>query len=514
MLIADGGDSAHYPTHCLDGCLSAWVAGANWIKLEVQISRDGVPVLFPTDVLDELTDRQGLISEHTFRELRGIDTGYAFNPGTDFPWKRVREPYERNTNHPRLRSTLSSLSYLLQRIPESCGLMLVVDLSIDELFKRALQEVRSEIRKSDIERIVILIRDKSRLPIVIDEIDTDNRIKVGYELAEGELLSELDDGGILDGLSVLVCSKGQSDRKLPSILIAVHDALVQEMVPSSSSMAYITDSALEAMDVLGGRRICYEEKFEGQSLNSDDWVEGISGGFETPTRYLRNPNDMRFLAEDHREIFDTKIIIDDSLVFDIDEGYQYASAGVVSRFPIRNDFWIEVDWEYANPNRATMMLLGLINTDVFASHRADVNKNGQIIRPSWNDEHQIFDTHGNPPFVSMEHEENDGTRIICNRVDSGFYRWYNNFYQPNVGNGNATEGRFRIMRRGQFFAAYYTDPANEQWVGVGALENTSMNDSLYVRMGAKHYPKRGSTDPLPANRCTFRNFKVFKRENS
>src|SRR5262249_54707333 len=155
-----------------------------------------------------------------------------------------------------------------------------------------------------------------------------------------------------------------------------------------------------------------------------------------------DPNNQRRLVADLRESFDTKLYVKHGIRIDIAEGWQYASAGVISRFPLRGDFAVEVDWTFSNPQRATQMALGLRNSDIFVTHRAPF-ENGEVKKTDksnwvdmWEIEHQVFDTHGSPPFVMIEHEEKDGNRLCINRVHSGFFRWYNNFYYPNIGDGS------------------------------------------------------------------------------
>lgn len=505
-IVAAGGDSNHFPSHNLDCCLAAWVAGADWLHVRAHLTRDGVPVLFETDDLSAATNVSWRIGEHDWAELASVDTGHAFQRGADLPWRRVREPFERDSDSPRQRSFLTRLDALLRHLPEPCGLAISVDKAGDA---DVVAAVARAVAGSDLRHVAFLTRTPGSLPVLRGAAP--DWVELGYEIGAGVKLSEAVGHANFDLAKHVFCDGEGVDVVPRGVRIVARVESARDGSDLPQGVALEVRSALAAGDELYGRREVFAEDFRGNALDRSVWMSGISGGFETPARFLHNPETGERLAGDSREEFDTRLRVDNGLVFDIRQGKQYASAAVVTRFPFGGDFWVEVDWTYDNPQRATMMLLGFLNTDAFVSHRPEYGSDGEVIHPRWSDEHQIFDTHGNPPFVSMEHEENDGTRIICNRVDSGLYRWYNNFYQPNIGNGTAKTGRFRLMRRGHYYAAYYQDPANPDWVGVGALENGSMNDRLYVRMGAKHYPKRGAPDPLPANLVRFWGFRAYKR---
>ncbi|MFW1817686.1 glycerophosphodiester phosphodiesterase family protein, partial [Acinetobacter guillouiae] len=67
-----------------------------WISL--QLSNDGVPVLYRPNNLNALSNGQGLVSEYTVKQLQGLDAGWnvARNTGqqTIYQWrgKGIRIP--------------------------------------------------------------------------------------------------------------------------------------------------------------------------------------------------------------------------------------------------------------------------------------------------------------------------------------------------------------------------------------------------------------------------------------
>jgi hypothetical protein len=108
----------------------------------------------------------------------------------------------------------------------------------------------------------------------------------------------------------------------------------------------------------------------------------------------------------------------------------------------------------------------------------------------------------------MEREEKDGFRLMKYTSVAGVYEWYGNHYLGDVGNSKSTKGRLRLERRGRFFSGYYQDENNDDWIGVGTLENASLNNRVYLRLAAKHYPKGGAPVPLRSLNVSYNNLIV------
>jgi glycerophosphoryl diester phosphodiesterase len=89
-IIAHRGDSFHAPENTLDAARMAWRAGAQAWELDVQLTRDGVPIVIHDDSLARTTDvaarftndprgRDGfLVSEFDYNEIRNLDAGSWF----------------------------------------------------------------------------------------------------------------------------------------------------------------------------------------------------------------------------------------------------------------------------------------------------------------------------------------------------------------------------------------------------------------------------------------------------
>lgn len=75
LFIAHRGASAEAPENTLAAFRRALALGVDGIELDVQVSRDGVPVVFHDATLVRLTGRRGRIAQFTARELRPMRAG-------------------------------------------------------------------------------------------------------------------------------------------------------------------------------------------------------------------------------------------------------------------------------------------------------------------------------------------------------------------------------------------------------------------------------------------------------
>ena len=90
MIVAHRGDSFHAPENTLEAARLAWQAGADAWELDVQLTRDGVPIVLHDDSLVRTTDvatrfkddpraASGFrVSDFDFAEVRSLDAGSWF----------------------------------------------------------------------------------------------------------------------------------------------------------------------------------------------------------------------------------------------------------------------------------------------------------------------------------------------------------------------------------------------------------------------------------------------------
>ncbi|HVR73900.1 MAG TPA: glycerophosphodiester phosphodiesterase family protein [Planctomycetota bacterium] len=79
-VIAHRGFSAEAPENTLAALEAAIVCGADRVELDVQLTRDGVPIVFHDDTLERTTDGRGDVGAFTFAELRLLDAGSWHGP--------------------------------------------------------------------------------------------------------------------------------------------------------------------------------------------------------------------------------------------------------------------------------------------------------------------------------------------------------------------------------------------------------------------------------------------------
>ncbi|WP_187426726.1 glycerophosphodiester phosphodiesterase [Geothermobacter ehrlichii] len=79
FIWAHRGASAVAPENTLAAFQAALAAGADGIELDVQVTRDGVPVVLHDERLDRTTDRRGRVRGLTLSQVRQADAGGWFH---------------------------------------------------------------------------------------------------------------------------------------------------------------------------------------------------------------------------------------------------------------------------------------------------------------------------------------------------------------------------------------------------------------------------------------------------
>lgn len=188
----------------------------------------------------------------------------------------------------------------------------------------------------------------------------------------------------------------------------------------------------------------------------------------------------------------------------------YSGGGLGVMHGISGDFAAEVDYRVAEVGQATTLEMAVTNVDP-GTHRDNPPS-------SFREKCSFFDPHGAPPFVGVEHDENDGYRINWNLGTE----YDNNQYGRPAGDGRTPRGaRLRLERRGNWFAAYYRDPVDSagqalpphDWICVGVTRNLSLNHTVYLRCVGKRWRQEKASDPslyepIIANRFTFQNLHI------
>ncbi len=73
--IGHRGACGHVPENTLASMRKAIELGVDGFEFDIQLSKDGVPVVIHDDTLDRTTNGKGLVSDFTLKELQGFDAG-------------------------------------------------------------------------------------------------------------------------------------------------------------------------------------------------------------------------------------------------------------------------------------------------------------------------------------------------------------------------------------------------------------------------------------------------------
>lgn len=88
LVFGHRGASGLAPENTLSSFALALSMGADVLELDVHASSDGVIVVHHDDTVDRTTDGSGLVREHTFADLQGLDAGFRFSrDGSDFCYR-------------------------------------------------------------------------------------------------------------------------------------------------------------------------------------------------------------------------------------------------------------------------------------------------------------------------------------------------------------------------------------------------------------------------------------------
>jgi glycerophosphoryl diester phosphodiesterase len=87
FIIAHRGDTNVAPENTMAAFRVAINSGAEYIEVDVRLTRDGVPVVIHDGSLDRTTNGTGAVSKHTYAEIRHLDAGSWFSP--EFAAERV-----------------------------------------------------------------------------------------------------------------------------------------------------------------------------------------------------------------------------------------------------------------------------------------------------------------------------------------------------------------------------------------------------------------------------------------
>lgn len=88
-IMAHRGSSGNCPENTMVSFEQAVKDGADILEMDVQLSRDGKPVVIHDPTLNRTTDGAGWVRYFNYADLRKLDAGYRFSPdqGKTFPFR-------------------------------------------------------------------------------------------------------------------------------------------------------------------------------------------------------------------------------------------------------------------------------------------------------------------------------------------------------------------------------------------------------------------------------------------
>ena len=100
-LIAHRGYPQHFPENTLAGIKAAMYAGARYIEVDIQLTADGIPVIFHDRDLQRLCQHGGRIHEYNWEQLSGLLVSNSFNEqAKSEPIPRLQQLVEMLNQHP------------------------------------------------------------------------------------------------------------------------------------------------------------------------------------------------------------------------------------------------------------------------------------------------------------------------------------------------------------------------------------------------------------------------------
>lgn len=543
------GTRLHAPENSLQALVSAYTAGADVLEFDLQMTKDGHLVLSHDGDIARLTGERGLIRDMWLKELRHtsgqFDFSATFNPQgvADFKYYRTSR-----------RLQIEIYEQLLDRLPRDVELLIELkhDSAQDDAMRAVFVNKALEAldKRGRLDSVVMYSKD----PAVIRELrakSTEVRLAAfDWELSPADQLGLIDDleadGLVIDVANIVGTDGALTElgedfaRKFASDELRVGAVLYPYRRPgvftaaeftalkdhefvwslSTDSMigAVVKGSHVDIAGLLGCRWPWIEEDFAGTSVDRDRWALGYAKAHSR--------------ADDNANIYQNNGIHIDTTnytgwlppcpsndplirrVEDLELRMLYAEkswpfytgGGVGLISGIVGDFVAEVDYRVDQPlTQATTLEMAVLNVDP-GSHQASPPS-------SFRGKDSFYDPHGAPPYVGVEHDEDDGYRINWNLGSE----YDSNQYGPPVGDGRTPRaGRLRLERRGAFFSAYYRNEVDApDWICVGVIENQSLNNTVFLRCAAKRWRQEVSGNlsqyyPITARAFTFSNLSIWR----
>lgn len=532
-IAAHRGNRLHAPENTLAALISGYTAGADTLAFDVQLSADGHALLCHDADTLRVTGQAGVVGAMTLAQLRALDFSRTFAPrgNTGFAYYRGER-----------RMAPETLHRALEKLPEDAELLIRLVLPENTTPDSAASARREALARTVAAavadhavgaRSVLCTGDPALVRLLREALPGQRLAGIDESDAPEQLWPQLREAGA-DGIvvaleAVLVDAMlTASGRRLREAHAAGQMPLGVLVFPRGDRVfdeaqwhtlrreAFVHTLGTASMcDVAFCRRphIFLDADFSGRSVDREDFAFG----YAKANRYavVEQDDGVHIRIEDYAfppapiDPLDVRLRPIEHKLVDVAREWPYYSGGGVGCVRgVRGDFCAEIDYTVARVAQATTLEMAALNVDPGA-HR------GQPPR-SFRDKDSFYDPHGAPPYVGVEHDEDDGLRINWNLGTE----YDSNQYGRPVGDGTALAGRLRLERRGAYFSAYYrNDRDATDWVCCGTARNDSLNPVVYLRCVGKRWRQESEADPsvfLPVipNHFVFRNWKIVRYPQS
>ena len=546
-IAAHRGNQLQAPENTLLSMISAYTSGATVLEFDVQLTKDNELVVSHDGTINRLTGTAGdpvFIKDLTLKELRWgqYDFSEIFNPHQADGFKYY---------HTKKRIQIERLQDLLDQLP--ADIEKLIELKHDSLLTDAMRKTVVEAFAAVIsnrglqQHIVVYSKDKLSLRLLKTLIPEIKTAVFDWELSPEEqlqlLIDEKADGLVTDLDSILKDETTLTDfgKNLQKVFAANKlsagaivypfrkpGVITQKEFETLRSLSFVwsvsTDSTIgmyangRATDFSPWLYPQYDwlplSPFAGKTVDRDWFAFGYAKSNIYCNIYqqdgvhieLKKYDGFLPLPKDPDTVTDRLNKAELRIMYAEKSWPFYSGGGVGVIKPIEGDFIATVDYEMINPmSQAQTLEMAVTNVDP-AAHR---DKPPVTFR----DIDAFYDPHGCPPYVGVEHDENDGYRINWNLGSD----YDNNQYGSPVGDGNTPRaGTLRLERRGSYFSAYYKNNIDAPyWICVGVVKNATLNDRIFLRCVAKRWLQEKEDDPstfyqVEDNIFSFKNLQITK----
>ncbi|KIO78735.1 hypothetical protein TH53_01120 [Pedobacter lusitanus] len=89
QIVAHRGGKNDFPENTLLAFNNALQKGADAVEMDIQVSKDSVPVLYHPNDLSVWTDGKGKIENFTLKELNKLNAAWNYQPDKGFPYRKL-----------------------------------------------------------------------------------------------------------------------------------------------------------------------------------------------------------------------------------------------------------------------------------------------------------------------------------------------------------------------------------------------------------------------------------------